>query len=109
MKIYTAKIDRPIGYIHHRNPYPLNYGYVPEIMAGDGEEQDVYIVSDLPENQQPLTEFTGNLIAIIHRKDDVEDKWILTTEHEQFTADEIVARVYFQEQYFDSSIEMLHQ
>ncbi|AYF99684.1 inorganic pyrophosphatase [Lactococcus allomyrinae] len=107
MKLYTIKIDRPIGHNHHGTIYPVNYGYVPELIAGDDEEQDVYILSRLTENQIPLTEFTGKLTAIIHRKNDVEDKWVMTSEHETFTKEEIFAQTYFMEQYFDSEIELL--
>lgn len=108
MKKIIVKIDRPIGYVdEYGNRYPINYGYVPDLIAGDGEEQDVYILSTLEENQQPLTEFVGKLIATIHRKDDVEDKWVATTIKENFTAEEIMTRVSFMEQYFDSWIEML--
>lgn len=45
-KFYQVIIDRPIGYIDKfGNQYPINYGYVPNLLAGDGEEQDVYIIS----------------------------------------------------------------
>ena len=107
MKIYTAKMDRPMGYFHHGTTYPINYGYIEGIIAGDGEEQDVYILSNLPENQKVLQTFTGKLIAIVHRKDDVEDKWVLTSPTENFTKSEIEKAVHFQEQYFDSEIEMV--
>ncbi|RZI48695.1 inorganic diphosphatase [Lactococcus kimchii] len=107
MKIYKAIMDRPLGYVHHGQAYPLNYGFIEGLIAGDGEEQDVYVLSKLPENQKPLTSFTGKLIAVIHRKDDVEDKWVLTSEGETFTKDEIAASVHFQEQYFDSEIELV--
>ena len=36
--------DRPLGSAHPRYPemiYPVNYGYVPGVMAGDNAEQDV--------------------------------------------------------------------
>ncbi len=53
-KIYQIIIDRPIGYIDKfGNQYPINYGYVPNLLAGDGEEQDVYIISKAV--RQPLT------------------------------------------------------
>lgn len=107
MEIYKAIMDRPLGYLHHGKPYPLNYGYIPDLLGGDGEEQDVYVLSRLPENQKALSEFTGKRIAIIHRKDDVEEKWVLTTEDEQFSKEEIKAATDFMEQYFDSDIEML--
>lgn len=69
-------------------------------MAADGEEQDVYILGvDVPVN-----EFTGRVIAIIHRRDDVEDKWVAAPEGQTFSAEEIEARVEFQEQYFESEV-----
>lgn len=53
-KVYQIIIDRPIGYIDKfGNQYPINYGYVPNLLAGDGEEQDVYIISKAV--RQPLT------------------------------------------------------
>ena len=70
----TVIIDRPIGYDHDGTIYPINYGYVAGIMGGDGEEQDAYI---LTEGDQPLKTFTGQLIAVVHRADDVETKWIV--------------------------------
>ncbi len=58
-KIYQVIIDRPLGYIDKfGNQYPINYGYVPNLLAGDGEEQDVYIISKAV--RQPLTAFEGN-------------------------------------------------
>lgn len=103
---FTAIIDRPIGTVHHGTTYPINYGYIEGIIAGDGEEQDVYILSSRPENQVPLNTFTGKLIAIIHRKDDVEEKWVLSSADETFTKEEIEQAVYFQERYFDSTVEL---
>lgn len=77
-KSYTAVIDRPIGYQDgYGNNYPINYGYIPNLIGGDGEWQDVYIISE--KVSAPLEVFEGELVAIIHRADDVETKWILTT------------------------------
>ena len=46
-KSYTAVIDRPIGYQDgYGNNYPINYGYIPNLIGGDGEWQDVYIISE---------------------------------------------------------------
>lgn len=104
MKI-TAIIDRPLGSRHPRHPdmlYTVNYGYVPGVLAGDGAWQDVYILGV----DRPCKTFTGQRIAIIRRRDDVEDKWILAPEGLTFTAEEIMAAVRFQEQYFDSYVEM---
>ncbi len=101
----TARIDRPLGSAHPRHPemiYPINYGEVPGVMAPDGAWQDVYVLGV----DVPLTTFTGERIAIIHRRDDVEDKWVLAPEGMTFTAEEIMDAVRFQEQYFDAYVEM---
>ena len=45
-KIVRIEIDRPIGYVHHKEKYdlvyPINYGYIPGVLGGDDEELDVY-------------------------------------------------------------------
>lgn len=102
-KLLHAVIDRPLGSVHPKHPnivYPINYGYVPGIIAPDGEEQDVYLLGV----DEPLEEFTGQLIAVIRRLDDVEDKWVLAPEGMEFTEEEIRRAVSFQEQYFHSEI-----
>ncbi|CCF02172.1 Inorganic pyrophosphatase [Streptococcus macedonicus ACA-DC 198] len=103
---YTAVIDRPIGYQdRYENNYPINYGYIPNLIGGDGEWQDVYIISE--NVSAPLEVFEGELVAIIHRADDVETKWILTTAGEIVTYDQIKQATHFLEQYFTSTIELL--
>ena len=41
-KIVTIKIDRPMGSKHpkHGFIYPVNYGYVPNTISGDGESMN---------------------------------------------------------------------
>ena len=39
-KFVHIVVDRPIGYQHGDIVYPINYGYIPGMIAGDGEEQD---------------------------------------------------------------------
>ncbi len=100
----TVMVDRPMGSCHPDNKeliYPVNYGYVPGIMAPDGEEQDAYILGV----DHPVREFTGRLIAIIHRKDDVEDKWVVAPDGASFSLTEIYAATHFQEQFFDIKLE----
>ena len=102
-KIVTVKIDRPLGSSHPSHPdiiYPVNYGYVEGIFAGDGEEQDAYVMGV----DKPIETFNGKVIAIVHRKNDVEDKWVVAPDDLTFTADEIRAATYFQEKYFDIEI-----
>ena len=101
----TVLVDRPLGSCHPKHGdirYAVNYGYVPGVMAPDGEEQDAYILGV----SQPVTEFTGRVIAVIHRFDDVEEKWVVAPEGVRFTKEEIAAQVAFQEQYFRTEIRM---
>lgn len=104
-KIVKVIVDRPLGSYHpkHKNIfYPINYGYVEGIIAPDGEEQDAYIIGV----NVPVKEFTGKVIAIIHRYDDIEEKWVVAPENSSFTKDEIAEQVNFQEQYFTSEVRM---
>ena len=81
--------------------YPINYGYIEGIMAPDGEEQDAYILGV----NQPVEEFTGKVIAIIHRLNDVEDKWVVVPEDKLYSKEQIEEHVKFQEKYFEYEIE----
>lgn len=104
-KIVKVVVDRPLGSVHPNHKdivYTVNYGYVPKIMAGDGEEQDAYILGV----DVPLSEFTGKVVAVIHRKNDIEDKWVIVPENLVISKEEILEAVHFQEQYFDIEIEM---
>ena len=98
-------IDRPIGYVHQKETYaltyPINYGYIPDVLGSDGEEMDVYLLGvDIP-----VEKFDAHIIAIIHREDDVEDKLVGAPEGITFTKEEIAAAVHFQEQYYRSYVE----
>ena len=105
-KTVTIKIDRPIGYVHQKKnytlTYPINYGYIPGIIGGDGEELDVYLLGV----DVPVSEFTGKIIGIVYRHNDVEDKLLMAPEGTSFTAEEIADAVRFQEQFYDSEIEV---
>jgi inorganic pyrophosphatase len=101
----TVLVDRPLGSEHPEHPdliYPVNYGYVPGIMAPDGEDQDAYILGV----DRPLKRFSGRVIAVIHRLDDVEDKWVVAPAGKHYTLEEIASAVRFQEQYFHTEIRM---
>lgn len=93
-------IDRPVDHCHKGMVYPVNYGFIPGLMGGDGEEQDAYILGV----SQPLTEFDGRVIAAVLRKNDCEDKLIVVPEGMTFSREEIEKAVVFQEQYFDTEI-----
>ena len=95
-----------MGTFHPEHPdifYEINYGYISGIPAGDGEEQDAYIIGV----EVPLDSFTGEVIAVIHRKNDVEDKWVVSPPGSHFDREEIQKLTHFQEKYFDIDIEML--
>ena len=99
-------VDRPLGSYHPKHKdiyYPINYGYIEGIIAPDGEEQDAYILGV----NEPVKEFVGKIIAIIHREDDIEDKWVVAPENMTFTENEIRSLTDFQEQYFTISIKLL--
>ena len=104
-KIVKVTVDRPLGSFHpeHKDMYyPINYGFVEGIIAPDGEEQDAYIIGV----DNAVAEFVGVVIAIIHRKDDIEDKWVVAPEGKTFSSEEIMKAVSFTEKYLDSEIIM---
>lgn len=75
-QVVRGKIDRPKGSCHPRHKeiiYPINYGYVTGIKGGDGAEQDVYLLGE----NSAVAEYTGKVIAVYHRYDDNETKWIV--------------------------------
>ena len=104
-KTVTIEIDRPIGYVHRKGQktltYPINYGYIPGVLGGDGEELDVFLMGV----DHPVETYTGRIIGIVYRADDVEDKLIMAPEGMDFTVEEMTAAVHFQEKYYDSHVE----
>ena len=104
-KIVKVIIDRPLGSYHPKHKdifYTVNYGYIEGIIAPDGEEQYAYVLG----LNEPIKEFTGTVIAIIHRNDDVEEKWVVSSEKNKFSKEEIMKQVEFQEKYFNVEIIM---
>lgn len=101
-KIVKIKVDRPLGSKHpkHSFIYPINYGYVPNTVSGDGEELDAYILGTF----EPLDEFIGKCIAIIHRINDDDDKLIVVPADKTYSNKEIIALTEFQERFFTSII-----
>lgn len=101
--IVKVIIDRPVGSRHPKYDnlvYPVNYGYIEGVIAPDGEEQDAYVLGVYT----PIEEFTGRVIAIIHRYDDMEDKLVVAPEGVNFSVEKIIEQVDFQERYFKYSI-----
>lgn len=103
----TVTVDRPIGFHHVTKgihlDYTVNYGFLPGVTGGDGEEQDVYILGV----DRPLEHFTGRIIAAVRRADDNEDKLVAAPEGMAFTREEIQRQIHFVEQYFESRVETI--
>ena len=97
-KVIKMKIDRPLGSIHpkHGFIYPVNYGYIEGVISGDGEELDCYLLGVF----NPVEEYEGKCIAVLHRLDDNDDKLIVVPLDKEYDARQIDALVEFQEQYF---------
>ena len=108
-KTVRIETDRPLGYVHKKEKYsltyPINYGFIPKVLGGDGEELDVYLLGVAA----PVKEYTARIIGIVHRRNDVEDKLIAAPEGRNFTVEEIMEAVGFQEQYYDSGVELLEE
>ena len=105
-KIVTIGIDRPIGYVHHKEKYdlvyPINYGYIPGVLGGDGEELDVYLLGV----SEPVEKYTCRIIGISHRLNDCEDKLVGVPVDTEFTVEEISAAISFQEKYYKTRLEI---
>ena len=102
-KFVHVVIDRPMGYQHEDITYPVNYGYIPGLLAADGEEQDAYILGV----SKPVLEFDGQVVAAIRRKNDCEDKLVVAPAGMMYNQAEIAESVHFQEQYFVTTIDSL--
>lgn len=101
-KLVKAKIDRPMGAKHpkHGFIYPVNYGYIPNTVSGDGEEIDCYVLGIF----EPIDEFEGKCIAVIHRTNDNDDKLIIVPKEKDYSDDAIRALTEFQERFFESIV-----
>ena len=99
----SVVIDRPLGSFHPTHKeiyYTVNYGYIEGIIAGDGEEQDAYVLGV----DEPIERFDGEVIAVIRRLDDVEDKWVVAPKGVSFGKEEILQKVHFQEKFFQVEV-----
>ncbi len=97
-QIVRVVVDRPKGSRHPKfgYEYPINYGYIPFTVSGDGEELDAYILGV----DEPLSEYVGQCIGVIHRTDDDDDKLIVAPENTDLSDDEIESQTAFQEKWF---------
>lgn len=105
-KIVHIEIDRPVGFIHKKKNYtlnyPINYGYIPGVLGGDGEELDVYLMGV----SEPVNDYDVQIIGIVHRENDVEDKLISAPIGISFSREEIEKTISFQEKYYKTFVEV---
>ena len=103
-KTVEVVVDRPLGSghpIHADIIYEVNYGYIPGTLAPDGDELDVYVLGA----DGPLARCRARVVAIVRRRDDVEDKLVASMAG-AWNKDAIAAMVHFQERFFDSWVEL---
>ena len=98
----TVEMDRPLGTRHpkHGFMYCVNYGFIPGTVSGDGEELDAYLLGVF----EPVQNYIGKCIAVIHRTNDDDDKLVVVPEGKEYTDEQIRALTEFQERYFESEI-----
>ena len=107
-KTVKITVDRPLGSAHPKFPsliYPVNYGYIPETIGGDGEEIDVYLLGV----DEPVAEYTAKIIGVIYREDDTEQKLVAAPDGVVLHQGEIAEAVHFQERFFKTEVEGLYQ
>ncbi len=102
-RIVHVIVDRPIGSVHPEHSdivYGVNYGFVPDAIGGDGEAQDAYVLGI----DKPIEEADGIVIAVIHRFDDAEDKWVVAPSGCEFSDEEIIEKTEFREKFFKTEL-----
>ena len=101
-QVVKVEMDRKLGSAHpkHGFIYPVNYGYIPNTVSGDGEELDAYVLGV----HEPIDTFEGEVIAIIHRINDNDDKLVVMEKGRNYNDDQIRALTEFQERWFESII-----
>ena len=96
----NLKVDRPLGSKHpkYNFVYLVNYGFIPNTIARDGGGIDAYILGEF----EPLETYEGKVIAVIKRRDDIEDKLVVSNRF--YTTEQICALIEFQERFFSAQI-----
>ena len=101
-KPVLVEIDRPIGYDHNGIIYELNYGYTKRLVSPDGDYLDAYIIDD----DFYSSSYFCEVIAIVHRKNDIEDKLIVGKKGQTISKEDLLKKINFQEKYFDIELIM---
>ena len=69
-------------------------------VAGDEGPQDVYVLG----TNRPMQSFEEKVIAVHHRFNDMEDKWIVSLNGSDYSDEKILQAIHFQEQYFEGEL-----
>ncbi len=95
-------IDRPLGTKHPKYGflYEVNYGYTEGIIAPDGDYLDAYFLGI----KKAVSLGSGVCIAIAHRRDNDDDKLIVTPKDVVLSDNDIMSLIYFQEKWFKTEI-----
>lgn len=101
-KEVEVTMDRSLGSKHpeHGFFYEVNYGYIKGVIAPDGDDLDAYFLGV----NEPVEKGEGICIAIVHRKDDDDDKLVVVPKGVELTNEQIASLVSFQEKHFDTEI-----
>ena len=97
-KTVAVKMDRSLGCTHPKYGfiYPVNYGFVPYTISGDGEELDAYVLGI----DKPMEKFVGKCIVVVHRTNDNDDKLVIVPNSINLSDNEIEQQIAFQEKWF---------
>lgn len=93
-KEVEIKIDKPIGSIHpgfKKIKHTSNYGYIEGVKAPYGDYLDAYLLKV----GEPVNEYKGVVVAIVHRLSDDDDKLVVIPEGETITNEEMESRLIF--------------
>ena len=96
-------VDRPRGTQHPKWPnliYPIDYGYLPGTIGGDGDPIDVYLLEPYSHD----LEGKATVVGIIDRYDDDEFKLVASIIQLHTSVVDIFEAVEFVEQYFDIEV-----
>ena len=98
---FKVLVTNPIGSQLDTNNnivFKVNYGIVDGVLDANGEPQYAYILGE----EKPLDVFEGHLVAIVHRLNDFENKWIISNYH--LSKEEIYNQISFIEGFFNVEI-----
>ena len=104
-KKVDIKITMPIGSVLSGHPdiaYPINHGILPGVFNSLGKELGVYLIGV----NIPVEKYTAQIVGIVHRCDDNEDKLVAVPEGLSYNYSEILEAIHFQEQYYKSKLEL---